>query len=265
MTTHRTLAGLLLALLLGIGSVASAQTIHLLTIADTNDLNIGSGTTGNTRRVADFINRAAAEMKVTVSRQDVSGNGFSCTKIAEAIGLMQAGPDDVVIFYYSGHGFRTDDNVTKFPDLYCGAEAFSGGAPRLVNVAADLAKKGARLTIVVADSCNVLATQPLPPRPAAAFASIPVSREKQYRHLFFGYKGMLTMSGSVSGQFSWYMPDYGLFTDQLLKALDAATQPSRQGLWSEVLPLALAEIRVPYGTGTIPQNPESESSISLKP
>lgn len=266
MTLHRILAGLLLALLLCIDGIASAQTIHLLTIADTNDLNIGTGTSGNTRRVADFINGAAAEMKVTVSRQDISGNGFSCRKITEAVSLMKAAPGDVVIFYYSGHGFRTDDNATKFPDLYCGEEAFSGGAPRLVNIAANLAKKGARLTIAIADSCNVLATQPLPPRPAAAIASVPVSREKQYRKLFFGHKGTLTMSGSIEGQFSWYMPEHGLFTDQLLKALDTATQPSRQGLWSEVLPLALAEIKVPYGKGTtIPQNPESDNRISAMP
>lgn len=261
MTTHRKLVGLWLALLLGCGGIASAQTIHLVTVADTNDLNIGSGTSGNTRRIADFINRAAAEMKVTVNRQDVSGKGFNCAAIAEATALIKAGPEDVVIFYYSGHGFRTPDNVTKFPDLYCGEEAFTGSAPRLVKVAADLAKKGARLTITIADSCNVLATQPLPPMPAGVIASVPVSREKQYRKLFFGHKGTLTISGSVSGQFSWYLTDYGLFTNQFLKALEAATQPSSQGLWSEVLPLALVEIKVPYGSTFLPQNPESDIRI----
>lgn len=266
MTTHRKLAGLLLALLLGTSGIASAQTIHLLTVADTNDLNIGTGTSGNTRRVADFVNRAATDMKVTVSRQDVSGNAFSCRKITEAIGLLNAAPGDVVIFYYSGHGFRTDANVTKFPELYCGEEAFSGGAPRLVDIVAELVKKGARLTIAVADSCNVLATQPLPPTPAGAIASVPVSREKQYRKLFFGHKGVLTMSGAIRDQFSWYMRDYGLFTNQLLQALDTATEPSKSGLWSEVLPLAMAEIKVPYGKGTIPQNPEKDDSrISAAP
>lgn len=263
MTLHRILAGLLLALLLCIDGIASAQTIHLLTIADSNDLNIGTGTSGNTRRVADFVNRAAAEMKVTVSRQDVSGNSFSCRKIMEAIRLLLAAPGDVVIFYYSGHGFRTDENASPFPELYCGEEAFSGSAPRLVDIVAALEKKGARLTIAVADSCNVLATQPLPPQPAAAIASVPVSREKQYRKLFFGHKGVLTMSGAIKDQFSWYMRDYGLFTNQLLQALDTATEPSKAGLWREVLPLAMAEIKVPYGKGTIPQNPESDNRISV--
>lgn len=259
MKTHRTLAGLLLALLLAAGGIASAQTIHLVTIADSNDINIGSGTQGNTRRVADFVNRAGAEMKVTVSRQDVSGKNFGCPKIIEAISLIKAGPEDVVIFYYSGHGFRTPDNATKFPDLYCGEEASNGGA-RLVDIAASLAKKGARLTITVADSCNVLATQPLP-QPAGVIASVPVSREKQYRKLFFGHKGTITMSGSIRDEFSWYYPDYGVFTRQFLNALEAATQPSKQGLWSEVLPAALAQIRVPYGKGTLPQDPESDIRI----
>lgn len=263
MTTHRKMVGLLLSLLLCTGGIASAQTIHLLTIADTNDLNIGTGTSGNTRRLAEFVNRAAAEMKVTVSRQDVSGSSFSCRKITEAIGLLNAAPFDVVIFYYSGHGFRTEENASPFPELYCGEEAFSGGAPRLVDIVAALAKKGARLTIAVADSCNVLVTQPLPPRPAAAIASVPVSREKQYRKLFFGHKGVLTMSGAIKDQFSWYMRDYGLFTNQLLQALDTATEPSKAGLWSEVLPLAMAEIKVPYGKGSIPQNPESDNRISV--
>jgi len=257
------MASLLLALLFGCGDIASAQTIHLITIADTNDLNIGSGTLGNTLRVAEFVNRAAAEMKVTVSRQDVSGKSFSCNRIAEAVGLLKAGPEDVVIFYYSGHGFRTDDNVTSFPDLYCGEEAFTGSAPRLLNIAAALAKKGARLTITVADSCNVLATQPLPQLPGAATASIPVSREKQYRKLFFGHRGTLTMSGAVKGQFSWYTPQHGLFTNQLFNALDAATHPSKQGLWKDVTDLAGVVINVPYGAGTLPQNPAIDNQIKL--
>lgn len=261
MTTHRKLAGLLLAPLLVCCGIASAQTIHLVTIADTNDLNIGSGTLSNTLRVAEFINRAASEMKVSVSRQDVSGKSFSCNKIAEAVALLKVGAEDVVIFYYSGHGFRTDDNATPFPDLYCGEEAFTGAAPRLLNIASTLAKKGARLTITVADSCNVLATQPLPPLPGAAIASVPVSREKQYRKLFFGHKGTLTMSGAVKGQFSWYLPQHGLFTNQFLNALDAATHPSKQGLWKDVIDLTEVVINVPYGTATLPQKPEIDNQV----
>jgi hypothetical protein len=71
------------------------------------------------------------------------------------------------------------------------------------------------------------------------------------------------MSGSIRDEFSWYYPDYGVFTRQFLAALDVATQPSKQGLWSEVLPAALAQIKVPYGKGTVPQDPESE--INIKP
>ena len=262
MTNLRRLA---LALLLSGTPAAWGQTIHLLTVGDTLDANIGSGTAANNKQITDFITKAAAEMKLTLSSQDISGTSFSCQKIKEAVVAMQAKEDDVVIFYYSGHGFRTQSNVSKFPELYCGEEAFAGKAPRLIDIASQLKQKGARLTITVADSCNVLDTQPQPPKGAGAIASLPVSRLKQYRSLFLRHKGTLTMSGSVKGQYSWYYPTNGLFTRQLIGALEVATQPDREGLWTEVLAVALTEIQVTLPSATVRQTPESDAQLALLP
>jgi caspase domain-containing protein len=268
MIRPRSFATALFAFILGAACLpmpAFAQTIHLITVADTRDANIGSGTAGNTTQIVEFVTKAAGEMKVTVSRQDVSGSAFSCQRIKEALDQVKPGSNDVVIFYYSGHGFRSEGSTSKFPELFCGQEAFSGGAPRLVDIASQLADKKPRLMLVVADSCNVLFTQPVPPLPAAAIAAVPVSRLKQYQNLFLRHKGTLTMSGSIKDQFSWYLPSTGLFTQQFVRALDAATQPNKEGLWSEVVQAAVVEIKVPYGTTTLPQNPESDNQVERMP
>lgn len=244
---------------------ATAQTIHLITVADSFDANIGTGAAANTRQVEDFVKAVAFELRLPLKRQDIAGKEFNCQRIQAEIEALTAGNDDVVIFYYSGHGFRTPENITKFPELYCGPEAFSGGAPRLKEVATQLQDKGARLTIAIADACNVLISQPARPARPGGIASVPVTRVEPYRTLFLRHKGTLVISGSIKDQYSWYLPTTGLFTSQFVAALEAATRPGKQGVWTEVLPAALKEIKVPFGNTTVPQKPESESTIVRVP
>lgn len=249
------------AALLAASLAVNAQTVHLVLIADSDDANIGTGAAANSKLVSEFINRAAAGAGVAINRVELSGKLFSCQRIKDAVSQLAPGSDDTVIFYYSGHGFRTGGNNSKFPELYCGEEAFAGNAPALTQISRDLAKKGARLTIVVADSCNVVVSLPVEPKAAAAMI-FPRTRDDQYRSLLLKHKGVLTLTGSVKDQYSWYLPSGGFFTKQFLAALESATQSSRTGLWTDVLRDALREIPVPVGpTQTVKQQPESESQL----
>ena len=250
---------------------AADPQIHLITIADTRDGGIGPGTSGNTKQMEDFLKTVARDLKVNLTRQDVSGTAFNCDQIKQAIKVANVGSDDVLIFYYSGHGFRSETNSTPFPELFCGNDAFSGGA-RLVDFADSLQKKGARLTITAADACNVLLTQPAPTRPVPEVASVPVSREQQFRRLFMKHKGTLVLSGAKRDQFSWYnvvanadMPVMGYFTKQFVGALDEATRPGKRGLWSEVVTTATKQINVQFYQTVIAQNPEVQSKLELLP
>lgn len=246
----RTVSLVALLVTASLGVTSNAQTLHLVNVADTEDINIGVGTERNAQMIKDYVTSVASLLNFQLDYHLLVGSLFSCASLEDAVQGLQVNSADIVVFYYAGHGFRKKKSGSKFPLLYCDANP---PYPDLSNVAARIAQKGARLTIAVADSCNVVSQESPPPiaglggqNPAAA----------QVKKLFLGYKGVLIMSGAIEGQYSWYLPSGGYFTNQLMTALVLATSPAGTGTWKEVIDVATKEMEVlppvDSGDGTPP-------------
>lgn len=239
---------------------ASAQTIRLVTVSDSRDATIGHGAAENAKLVHAYFSQVAGVLGVPLTRIDVTEREFTCSNIRSALRSLPAASEDVVVFHYSGHGYRSDANLTKFPELYCGPEAYQGESIKLVDVTEELQRKGARMTLVVADACNVVVPG-VPGEPLGGVMSVPGGRADQFRKLFLKHRGVVTLSGAVKDQYSWYLPSGGHFTTQLLRALNEASAPGRTVEWSEVLDVATRQISIPVSGVSIPQKPERDGGF----
>jgi hypothetical protein len=249
---------------------ARAQNLHLISAADINVVDIGEWVAVNHERVQatakQIAEAAGLNLKFTeVTTPSKNNETIACAPITKAVADLQAGPDDVILFYYSGHGFRPDherDNPEKFPWLICDELVPVEKTPNLSEINTTLMKKGARLTITVADACNKSLTEEAgAPRIAA-----PAPDRDRIRTMFRQFRGNLVMSGSKRGQLSYYWVDGGLFTIQFVKHLVNPPSTAPAKLWDETIERATKAIMVQRPTGPPEQqDPQAVAALAYLP
>jgi hypothetical protein len=122
--------------------------------------------------------------------------------------------------------------------------------PSLEELNAVLVKKGARLTISVADACN----KPTPPPPAQRPAPTPAA----LKILFGQFAGNIVLSSSKRGQLSWYYDRGGIFTDQFIASMRNAPNAEPLKLWEKVASAATKQLKVRIKGETIYQDPQAQ-------
>ena len=130
-------------------------------------------------------------------------SGFSCT------------PEDVVLFFYFGHGARSTDDKSLFPQMQLKDEAgnfTSDTHVPLEDVKDILVKKGAKFVFVFGDCCNSEASWLRPKTSSLVAASdgnsefTPDPRlQRMLRQLFIDNQGSIMTTGSQVGTPSYYI------------------------------------------------------------
>ncbi len=140
-----------------------AKTKFILVIAaNTIDPTIGKGCVEDIDSVRHMFEKLSAEMDFNFIELIIQGEDYGKENILGAIELLKPGNNDIVVFYYSGHGFSYEkDSAKKYPQV----DLRSHPASDKINVVnahtenlADLFEivkhRGARLNIVIGDCCN---------------------------------------------------------------------------------------------------------------
>jgi len=196
---------------LAVSAAHAADKMHVLIVqsvtvagADIDALNIGfvDGMYRDVSKTEGYSNIVVQEKE-----------GGTRKKIYEAIDEMgqSVGPQDVVLFYYSGHG--AIDNKGHFLALDDRTQINRN------ELRQKLQNLGGRLTIIVSDCCAVLTT-PNPPT-----AGAPDDDETIRRRFAANMKRLLAASGTVDmnsasqGQVAWGTKKGGLFTNQFTRTL----------------------------------------------
>lgn len=237
-----------------------AQTVHAVLAGDSEDSNIGSGVIINLAKVRSFLQRVEAEGEVKVSISEVRDGKFNCTEILKTLRAVRTGPDDVVFFYYAGHGFRRTATQTMFPEFDCRRTPeldrvdLSGIANELLRTPAEDGKSPPRLVLALADTCNIV-VEGDEPRAAGRRPSGYAARDRKaaFRRLFLEYGGSLIMSGSQPGKPSWYKADGGFYTTQLLGAIDRGLASLEKARWPEIAVDASRPMTIPRREAQTPQ------------
>jgi hypothetical protein len=237
-----------------------AQALHAVLVGDTQDASIGVGITENLKNMNLFLQRVETEGQISVSRTEVKDDRFNCKTIIQTIEQLNLGSTDIVLFYYSGHGFRRDTTQTKFPEFDCRRTADPDRAD-LSGIVNDLVQsKKPKLLLAIADTCNKKSEASIAAPAAAAFPS-PADRRAAFQRLFRDYSGTLMMSGSVPGEYSWYMVAGsslgGFFTNQLLRTVNQKIlDQGPRTRWEDIAADATKTIFIPGMPDPTYQNPQ---------
>lgn len=186
-----------------------AKTIHWLTFIDTTDSNVGKIDI-NTHdilyaRWIDLVNATLNEEGYNINVIDIYGNETSPEKCKEVLNRLQCKMEDIVIFYYVGHGTE-NTNTSKYPLMWMAQHDINKCVP-LSWVHETLKKKGARLTITIGMCCN--ARQGMPGRVEPSFSInygntyIDPEMSESIRKMFLKHQGDLIVSSASPAESSW--------------------------------------------------------------
>ena len=94
-----------------------------------------------------------ARMRVHV----VAGDRYNKKHVVSELKLLRPAPNDIVVFYYSGHGYRKKEDKRQYPyiDLRASGEHdYLTQTLNMEDIYQFIKRKGARMNLVLSDCCN---------------------------------------------------------------------------------------------------------------
>jgi hypothetical protein len=133
----------------------------LLVVASTNDSDIGPSCLLDGRLAVETFTNVADYLGIRKRVDTIFGDNYNKANIQAAISRLKPEPNDIIVFYYSGHGF-TDPNFKKkeFPFLDLRDPRVrprpkpEAHTLNIQDIYDTLLKKKARFTLVISDCCN---------------------------------------------------------------------------------------------------------------
>lgn len=213
--------------------------IYAIICGGTSITDIGSGAQESVdlmEQVLDVVsNYTGMEVETTL----LTGSNFTKSKIVSAIDALNPSDDDVVLFYSTSHGFNYKDKPSEF--------AFIAAHPTLTvmdenefneyalsleyDVYDELMKKGARLTITMAEACNNVIDLPAPNR----YKKMKTLEANRLKELFLDTQGSVISCSSELDTYSYTdLDNGGFYTNMFLIALNEVVTASETATWQEV-------------------------------
>lgn len=151
---------LTIILLLIAPATTVGQTFHAIIFANTQNSGIGKSVTVDFERMRLEMTTIAKSIGYNLKKYYYYGEPekFNRNTLETALKNLYCSPEDIVFFYYSGHGGRAMNEKTIFPEmcLFVNDENFQDNSQLypLHDVYARIREKRPRLTIVMGDLCN---------------------------------------------------------------------------------------------------------------
>lgn len=228
----------------GLTAQEKKTTLHLVLVANTEDKSIGTTCAVDKDATFKTFSEVAEFLGIQFSPTVISGKEFSKVNVDKAVSAVQPGSDDIVVFYYSGHGFNDVNEGYQFPYMDLRDKSFQkyGGAYALnvETIFQKLKAKGGRLNLVLSDCCNndPTAGQIMSGVGASTRTSSIGWSMENCQALFMDKKRTsLLMTAAVKGQLSAGNPaDGGLFTFSFRESLEKALGPfTRKPNWNTLI------------------------------
>lgn len=202
------------ALLLLPFSAADARTLYAIAVGDTDDNAIGASIATDFNSFTFFIQEIAEGLDCDRGTWLLSGERFSKNCLVETINGMSFNADDIAIFAFFGHGGRSVNDVSEFPQIMLGSvnditnpNRYAENSIPLENVKSTLLNKGAGLVLVIG-GCGNNATKALAPKELIPETRQPLQDRTRKKatdavHSLFDAKGSITVTASSKNEYAW--------------------------------------------------------------
>lgn len=227
-------------------AAALVPTLHLVMTANTEVSDIGQACKVDLDNMRSEMKGIAKVLGLQYKETLVYGENYSKNSLADAIKNLTPASNDVVVFAYSGHGFRFSDQKDYYPNMDMSSSSYDDPSKNFValsDVYSEITKKGARLNLVFSDCCNskidasrpVLSTNSLFSRSNNSFDL------EKLKTLFLGSKGNLLATAASPGEFSWCGVKGGFFMLSLIESmrLQISAVNSEEPSWNNIVKNAI--------------------------
>lgn len=217
-----------------------AQKLHVIVFCDTNDKIIG-------------VNKEA-ERKMTVNEMEIISGileeygyyseitqcyGTYCSKntLMQVINDLSVQSDDVVFFYYGGHGSHAYNNSNDiWPQMCLGERNENNWVPAelLKNM---ILKKGPRLAVIITACCNKEqdgVTIKSTVVESESYTTENKINKEAYKKLFLDFSGLVMMTSSQLGQYSFSNEQGGFFCRAFWGAMEYMGEGQISPDWNEL-------------------------------
>lgn len=224
--------------------------LYLIVVANTDDKSIGTTVVKDKAKVLANYQQVATTLKLGFEPKTFSGKDFNKQNVEMAVNNLKPGPNDIVVFYYSGHGFNDNAGEYKYPYMDLRSDPLKEyptvgvNALNIESIYKQIVAKGARLNLVISDCCN--ADIGLSSTSAATVSSTRPStlgpNLNSYFSLFLDTKPTsILMTAAAKGELSGGNDnDGGIFTNNLINSFDKVTGMFNEHVpsWDDILKLA---------------------------
>lgn len=208
---------ILLVLLVALmcNSAMATGKIRIIILADTRDGRIGCGIQTNVAMTLDITSSIAACLnKVDDYESPIVMDGFKCNRdeLRRQLTSFKCSSDDIVLFFYFGHGARSFQDKSRFPQMQLKDEKgnFTDATHVPIEEVKDiLLAKEPRFLLVMGDCCNSELSD-LSPKTNSLVTSADGGSEydprlkKMLQRLFLESEGFVITTGSTAGESGWY-------------------------------------------------------------
>lgn len=212
-----------------------AKTLHTIIVADTiHDITLI--TQPDLKSIQEEMKIIAQHTDQTLKEKIFAGSEFSKQKLINYIKNLKVKSDDSVVFYFSGHGYRTKEKKTSWPFL--SFELYKVGLD-LKWIADTLWDKKPRFALVMSDCCNEFSEKNVVRKTKNILINLHKTTPKYvgYKQLFCNAKGCVVVTSCSEGEFSYGSVFGGVFTRCFLISLNkeiAEPKPSWKNLLKRV-------------------------------
>ncbi len=201
--------------------------LHFILVANTNDPRIGYSVQKDVVNITSQVKDVATFLNLPLNYVEISGTKFGKANVETALNNLKPGTNDIVIFYYSGHGYSNDRNAAEaYPQFDLRQSRFDDILVATLNASEVFSKikaKNARLNLVITDCCNssLGLLKPEGKNFALTTKSL-MTWEKSYCYdLFMKSKGTVIATAAKKGQYAYGNTDVGgYFTSNLITSME---------------------------------------------
>ena len=238
---------------------ANAQTIHFIIVSDINGSSEGVAAGRITEYLKDktFVPNLKFHTGMKVNVVDVSGNVFSLGNMNDKLAQLNTADDDVIFFYYCGHGFNAGVPSDPYPTFWFGNNSQTRS---FVSVYNDLIVKPHRLLIAIAEACNKeIESRPINREIAVnGYFAPKTGKTEKYQKLFYFSSGNYIMCSSNKGEISHVGNSWGCFSRAFIDAFETAVEYNNNHTptWDEIFnKIAARTDSLSYNEFGEPQHP----------
>jgi len=219
-----------------------AATFHAIVICDTKAKEIRASVEKDLNAVRKEAQQTANYIGFNLHEHLYIGNEVT-RKILKIPNSLEVNEEDIILFYFSGHGYRTASKKNnQWPNFYLTKE---NRGIDFQHIAQLLDNQKPRLLIIIADCCNnILPDSWAPPLiktvlPAAEYKA---AVSNNYRQLFLENEGTIYLSSSAPGEYSWASKQGGIYTLALIHSIQKEVAAKRTPSWEAIAERAAIKV-----------------------